>query len=68
MWGTLVLPGPPRHLIIVNTREFGREFPDPQLHHVMEFPFFYFGKAHPALKTLRLALKRPKAPLREKTK
>ena len=39
MWGTLFFPGPPRHLMIFSIREFGREFLDPQLHHVMDFPF-----------------------------
>ena len=39
MWGTLVFPGPLRHLMIFSTREFGREFVDPQLHHVMDFLF-----------------------------
>ena len=37
--GILFFPGPPCHLMIVSTRNFGREFLYPQLHHVMDFPF-----------------------------
>ena len=50
MWGTLVFPRPPRHLMMFSTRKFGREFLYPQLHHVMDFPCpsfpCFFGKCH----------------------
>ena len=35
----MFFPGPPRHLMIFSTRELGREFLYPQLHHVMDFLF-----------------------------
>ena len=31
MWGTLVFPGAPCHLMIFSTRDFGREFLYPQM-------------------------------------
>ena len=54
--GLLFSPGPPRHLMIIFTREFGREFVYPQLHHAMDFlfPAKYKRTCQPVFETVCL--------------